>query len=233
MTRVIRIAVASLLLLLPCLLVAIWVAGASSRLNAAETPGAASGAPEVAVATNADEEYCTPALKQILRRVLNSCGLISSGGSRGCQPIEARNVATMSGEHFNALFIPMMDRGGIVQFDLNSSELDEQDRSLIESVFAARRGASYFLVVSRASPEGAVEHNRRLSRDRAEAVLGYLEQTFRDPELEQQVGLLWLGEEYAQLDPSFCRWRRSGAETACRPEDLNRSAFIAWIDCRL
>ena len=54
-----------------------------------------------------------------------------------------------------------------------------------------------------------------------------------DPELERQVGLLWLGEEYAQLDPSFCHWRRSGPESACRPEDLNRSAFVAWIDCRL
>ena len=54
-----------------------------------------------------------------------------------------------------------------------------------------------------------------------------------DPELEGKVGLLWLGEEYAQLDPSFCSWSRSGGEADCSPEDLNRSAFIAWIDCRL
>ena len=42
-----------------------------------------------------------------------------------------------------------------------------------------------------------------------------------------------LGEEYAQLDPSFCDWTRSGESGQCEPEDLNRSAFIAWIDCRL
>lgn len=231
--RIVRIVIAAALLALPCALVVVWVASASNRLTESEAPNANQGAAQVAVASHADEEYCTPALKQILRRVLNSCGLISSGGKRGCQPIEARNVATMSGEHFNALFIPMIKRGGIVQFDLDSSDVDNQDRELIESVFASRRGASYFLVVSRASPEGAVEHNRRLSRERAEAVLGYLQQTFQDPELERQVGLLWLGEEYAQLDPSFCRWRRSGPDAACRPEDLNRSAFIAWIDCRL
>jgi hypothetical protein len=50
------------------------------------------------------------------------------------------------------------------------------------------------------------------------------------------VGLLWLGEEFAQLDPSFCNWRRSageGDEGSCSAEDVNRSAFITWIDCTL
>jgi len=47
------------------------------------------------------------------------------------------------------------------------------------------------------------------------------------------VGLLWLGEEFAQLDQEFCQWKRSRAEGACTTADLNRSAFIAWIDCRL
>jgi outer membrane protein OmpA-like peptidoglycan-associated protein len=233
MTRVIRVLLGALFLAGPCVLVGAWSAGASTRLAEAQTAATAVEAPQVAVAAAADEQYCTPALKQILRRVLNSCGLISNGGSRGCQPVEARNVATMSDEAFNALFIPMVERGGIVQFDRNSADLDDSDRQLVESVFASRRGASYFLVVSRASPEGSVEHNRELSQGRAEAVLNYLQSTFHDPELERQVGLLWLGEEYAQLDPSFCQWRRSGAESACRPEELNRSAFIAWIDCQL
>lgn len=233
MTRVIRLLLGVLFIAVPCALVGAWAVGAASRLEDAQAAAGAVEAPQVAVAAAADEQYCTPALKQILRRVLNSCGLLSTGGSRGCQPVEARNVATMSDEAFNALFIPMIERGGIVQYDRNSAELDEADRQLVESVFASRRGASYFLVVSRASPEGAVEHNRQLSQGRAEAVLAYLQSTFHDPELERQVGLLWLGEEYAQLDPSFCRWRRSGAESACRPEDLNRSAFIAWIDCQL
>jgi outer membrane protein OmpA-like peptidoglycan-associated protein len=233
MIRVVRLLVGALFLVAPCALVGAWASSAASRLEDAQATASAVEAPQVAVASAADEQYCTPALKQILRRVLNSCGLLSTGGSRGCQPVEARNVATMSDEAFNALFIPMRERGGIVQFDRNSAELDEADRQLVESVFASRRGASYFLVVSRASPEGAVEHNRELSQGRAEAVLAYLQSTFHDPELERQVGLLWLGEEYAQLDPSFCAWRRSGAESACRPEELNRSAFIAWIDCQL
>jgi outer membrane protein OmpA-like peptidoglycan-associated protein len=214
---------------LPAGLVLAWIGSAERRLVDVES--SADDAPAVAVAAAADEQYCTPALKQILRRVLNSCGLIGSGGTRGCQPIEARNVATMSGEDFNALFVPMSSRGGIIQFDRDSSDLDEVDRGVVEAVFANRGGASYFLVVSRASPEGSVEHNRELSRRRAEAVLSHLENTFHDPELERQVGLLWLGEEYAQLDPSFCGWRRSGEQ--CQPEDLNRSSFIAWIDCRL
>jgi outer membrane protein OmpA-like peptidoglycan-associated protein len=127
----------------------------------------------------------------------------------------------------------MHGRGGIVQFDKASADLDVSDKSLVEKLFSERRGASYFFVVSRASPEGSIQINRELSRSRAEAVMSHLQTTFNDPDLEQRVGLLWLGEEYAQLDPSFCKWERSGEAIACTPEDLNRSAFITWIDCRL
>ena len=83
------------------------------------------------------------------------------------------------------------------------------------------------------NPPSAVSRNRELSRTRAEGVLAHLQTTFKDPDLDSQVGLLWLGEEYAQLDPSFCQWKRSGSVESCTPEDLNRSAFITWIDCRL
>ena len=209
-----------------------WVSDAEGRL--VELEAIESGqAPAVAVAREANEQYCTPELKQILRRVLLSCGLIGGSGGRGCQPLEARNVATMAGEDFNALFLPMQERGGIVQFEQASAELTPDSTRLIERSFADRRGASYFFVVARASPEGSTESNRELSRQRAEAVMSHLSTTFEDPELERQVGLLWLGEEYAQLDPSFCEWSRSGEASRCAPEDLNRSAFIAWIDCRL
>ncbi len=104
---------------------------------------------------------------------------------------------------------------------------------LLEKTFADQRGASYFLVVSRASPEGSAEHNRELSHHRADAVLEHIKSKFNDPELEQEVGLLWLGEEFAQLDQEFCQWKHSRAEGACTTAELNRSAFIAWIDCRL
>lgn len=217
------------LLLLPALLVVSWVSDAKGRLvtlDAKPKSAAATAAP-------ANESYCTPQLQGVLRRVLQSCGLIGAGGGRGCKPLEARQVATMSGGDFNALFLPMARRGGIVQFDRASAVLDAQDRTLIDRIYADRRGASYFFVVSRASPDGPPTQNRELSQQRAEAVMGYLEQTFRDPELDKQVGLLWLGEEYAQLEASFCEWQRSGTPEQCKLEDINRSAFVTWIDCSL
>lgn len=231
MGRVISIILGIILSILPAALAVSWIGSAEARLAESER-ATAEHPPAVAVAAEANEAYCTPELKQILRRVLASCGLIGASGSRGCQPLEAKNVATMSGDDFNALFLPMQKRGGIVQFDLNSSAIDPQDQQLIDRVFAERGGASYFFVVSRASQDGSTERNRELSKERASAVMQHLQTTFQDPELEKQVGLLWLGEEYAQLDTSFCLWGRSGTEQ-CKPEDLNRSAFLAWIDCRL
>jgi outer membrane protein OmpA-like peptidoglycan-associated protein len=232
MTRIASIGLAVILMLLPAILVRSWAHAASDRL--AEATEAAKAKPaQVAVAAEANESYCTPALKVVLRRVLQSCGLLSAGGGRGCQPADAKSVATMAGGDFNALFVPMKGRGGIIQFDKESGALDEADKAMVESIFADRRGASYFFVVSRASPEGKAEFNRDLSRARAEAVLNHLQQTFNDPDLQQQVGLLWLGEEFAQLDPSFCEWKRSGAGTQCLPEELNRSAFVTWVDCSL
>ena len=231
MKRVIYLACA-ILLFLPAILTTLWSRAAGERLRQAEQDAARS-TEKVAVASQANESYCTPKLKKILRRVLQSCGLIQGRAGRGCQPIDAKNVATMSGSDFNALFIPMVGRGGIVQFEQGSDELDETDKTMVEQLFAKRRGASYFFVVARASPEGSVSTNRALSRNRAERVMTHLQNTFNDPDLDRQVGLLWLGEEYAQLDPSFCDWSRSGGTESCRPEELNRSAFITWIDCRL
>ncbi|AKF11581.1 OmpA family protein [Sandaracinus amylolyticus] len=222
---------ALILLLTPVLLATSWQGSASARLEETEAAEAGREMPAVATASEADEAYCTPELRQILRRVLTSCGLIGGSG-RGCQPVEARSVATMRGDDFNALFLPMQERGGILQFERAEATLDASDTALIDRVFADRRGASYFFVVARASPEGSVERNRELSRERAEAVMSHLRTTFNDPELDRQVGLLWLGEEYAQLQANFCEWQRSGGEE-CRPEDLNRSAFVAWIDCVL
>jgi hypothetical protein len=46
------------------------------------------------------------------------------------------------------------------------------------------------------------------------------------------VGLLWLGEEFAQLGDEFCTWSRSRAGE-CTAKDINRSAFVAWIDCAI
>jgi outer membrane protein OmpA-like peptidoglycan-associated protein len=221
-------------LLVPTLATVSWVGAARERVET-EARVEASGADAVAVAKPSDEQYCTIELKRILRRVLKSCGLLDTAAqaARGCQPVDAKKVATMSGDDFNALFLPMQGRGGIIQFDKNKAELDDADRTLIDKVFAEQRGASYFFIVSRASPEGSVETNRELSKSRAEVLMSHLRERFQDPDLEREVGLLWLGEEYAQLSEQFCGWTRSGTPEQCKPEDINRSAFVAWIDCHL
>jgi outer membrane protein OmpA-like peptidoglycan-associated protein len=224
-----RIGAFAVLIGLPLIMVVTWVHGADQRLKAGQEATNA----EPAVATATDERYCSVELKRILRRVLQSCGLLGRQSSRGCQPLQAKQLATVSGSDFNALFKPMRERGGIVQFDAEQSELDDADEQLIDQVFAEQRGASYFFVVARASLDGPVAYNRQLSKARAEAVLGHLVEESDDPDLEREVGLLWLGEEYAQLGSEFCDWRRSGESGSCRTSDINRGAFIAWIDCRL
>jgi outer membrane protein OmpA-like peptidoglycan-associated protein len=119
-----------------------------------------------------------------------------------------------------------------VQFEKDRSDLDAGGVGLVDQVFSDQRGASWFFVVARASPEGTAVHNRELSKARAEAVMARLRQQFKDPDLDKEVGMLWLGEEYAQLEAEFCAWKRS-SNAACGPEQLNRSAFVAWIDCQL
>jgi outer membrane protein OmpA-like peptidoglycan-associated protein len=224
-----RIAIVAVLLAIPATVTGIWIGSAKTRLaEAAAIP--AEGTP---VAAAADVGYCSPELKKILRRVLMSCGLVGGGAARGCQPVQAKNVATMSGTDFNSLFKPMKDRGGIVEFDKDKSELDPADLALVDQVFADQRGASWFFVVSRSSPEGTVEHNRDLSKARAEAVMTHLRTQFKDPDLDKEVGMLWLGEEFAQLETEFCNWKRSARGAECTTEEINRSAFVAWIDCQL
>lgn len=224
-----RIAISLLALGVPSALIVHWVGAAGDRLE--EIEAEPDEDPEVAIAAKADEGYCNAGLRQVLRRVLTSCGL--GGETRGCQPVDAKNVATMDGSDFNALFLPLTERAGIVQFEKNSAELDAADLALLDETFADQRGASYFLVVARASPDGTPERNSELSQARAEAVMDHLRETFEDPDLDKEVGLLWLGEEFAQLDESFCAWHRSGGAEECEPKHINRSAFVAWIDCRL
>jgi outer membrane protein OmpA-like peptidoglycan-associated protein len=223
-----RAGVLVVLLAVPPIATKMWIGSAEDRL--AEMT--AKPTEKVATASAADVEYCNPELKRILRRVLMSCGLVGGEAARGCQPVQAKNVATMSGDDFNALFRPMKARGGIVQFEKDKAELDATDLALIDQVFADQKGASWFFVVSRASPEGTVTHNRDLSKGRAEAVMTHLRERFKDPDLDKEVGMLWLGEEFAQLADEFCQWNRSSAEE-CKADTINRSAFIAWIDCQL
>ncbi len=219
-------AVGLVAVLVPAVLIMQWGTAAKTRLKESQaTPE------KIATASVSNDTYCTPELKAIVRRVASACGLVDSTGGRGCQPMDAQKVAALSGGDFNAMFKPLSKRAAILQFDLDKSELDEGAAALVEKAWSDQRGGSFFFVVARASPDGDKQYNQTLSRDRAQAVLKRLQGTFKDAEIDKQVGLLWLGEEFAQLGDEFCSWSRS--REACTPADLNRSAFVAWIDCAI
>ena len=132
-----RLAALLVMLAIPAAATAKWIGSAETSLAEATAPAEAP-----AVDAASDVAYCNPELKKILRRVLMSCGLVGGNAARGCQPIQAKNVATMSGGDFNALFRPRKERGGIVQFELDKSDLDGADTALVDKVFADQRGAS-------------------------------------------------------------------------------------------
>lgn len=98
-----RIAVGLALGILPVIMITAWVSSASERLEGLRQERAGE-VKQVAVAQASNANYCRPELQKILRRVLQSCGLMGKGGGRGCQPLEAKNIATVSGKDFNALF---------------------------------------------------------------------------------------------------------------------------------
>lgn len=209
--------------------VAAMVHGAKERL----AHPAAAAAQTVAVADDAEAPYCTPAFKQVLQRVLNACGLVGAEQRRGCQPADVKTFASITDDDFNALFTPLKDRGAVLMFDDNSDVLDPDAKKLLEGRWQGRKGARYFFVVARASRDGTIEGNRALSHKRANSVMFHLKESFQDPDLDNQVGLLWLGSEFAQLSNAYCEWPNSREGKRCTPEAINRSAFASWVDCRL
>ena len=210
--------------------VASMVHGAKERIL---HPAAAQAAQAVAVADDAEAPYCTPAFKQVLQRVLNACGLVGTEQRRGCQPADVKTFASISDDDFNALFTPLKDRGAVLMFDDASDVLDEGAKKLLDERWLDRKGARYFFVVARASRDGTVERNRALSHKRANSVIFHLKEAFQDPESDNHVGLLWLGSEFAQLSNAYCEWPHSRENKHCTPQDINRSAFASWVDCRL
>ena len=204
-------------------------AGVRLKTGAAD----AASKPKVAIANDADAPYCTPAFKTVLERVLHACGLSGADSRRGCQPADIKSLAQISDDDFNALFTPLKSRGAVIMFDDGSEKLDEGARKLIEELWVDRRGARYFFVVSRASKTGTPDFNRALSHKRANSVLFLLSDKFKDPDLDKQVGLLWLGNEFAQLGKEYCDWNVSRDSKKCSAEAINRSAFVSWVDCQL
>lgn len=206
----------------------VWVSTAADTLNKPKAEK-----PAVAIADQSEVGYCTPQFKQVLERVLHSCGLSEGETRRGCQPADVKTFASISDEDFNALFTPLKDRGAVVMFDEGEDKLDEKAKKLLEDKWFARKGARYFFVVARASKSGTQAKNRALSHRRANSVMFHLNEVANDPEIEQKVGLLWLGNEFAQLSKDYCAWPSSRGDVKCDEEAINRSAFVSWVDCRL
>jgi outer membrane protein OmpA-like peptidoglycan-associated protein len=189
-------------------------------------------APKVAIADDAEEAYCTPKFKQVLERVLHACGLQSSG-RRGCQPDDVQRLAAISDDDFNELFTPLKDRGGVIMFDDGAEKLDDDGMKTVDKLWADRRGARYFFVVARASKTGTKKFNQALSHKRANSVKFHIEDKFKEKEIDKQVGVMWLGYDYAQLDAQYCKWNVSRKDKPCDEQAINRSAFVSWVDCRL
>lgn len=212
------------------------VRSAKKRLDAPPeiVAEAASKQEEVPIADHTEEAYCTPEFKKVLARVVDACGLSGQDARRGCEPVDVRNFASINDEDFNALFHPLVERGGIILFDDNSEKLDPGAEKLIEEKWSERKGARYFFIVARASKTGTQEHNLALSQKRANSVMFQLQEKSGETDLDKKVGMLWLGSQYAQLPKDYCgSWKHSRAGKPCNDQAINRSAFISWVDCRL
>lgn len=210
----------------------VWGVHASVRSAAdrLDHPGTVAA---IAIADHAQAPYCTPEFTAVLTRVLSSCGLLGGENRRGCKPADVKTFASIPDADFNALFAPLKDRGGVIMFDEGSETLDPQAKKMIEERWQDRRGGRYFFIVARASKTGNADKNRALSHKRANSVMFDIKEQFQDSELEKEVGLLWLGNEFAQLDRKYCDWPNSRGDKSCNAEAINRSAFVSWVDCRL
>lgn len=228
--NLVGLGVGAVLLLASALTVQGQVRSAGERLR---TGAVAEEKPKVAIANDAEAPYCTPAFKTVLQRVLNACGLVGTEARRGCQPADVKTLASISDEDFNALFTPLKSRGAVIMFDDGSEKLDDYAKKIIEELWVDRKGARYFFIVARASKTGTVDFNRALSHKRANSVQFHIADKFPDPDLDKQIGMLWLGNEFAQLGQEYCQWNVSRAKKGCSAEAINRSAFVSWVDCQL
>src|SRR5262249_58990292 len=128
------------MLLVTTLTVHATVRSARERLVTAAAPS------KVAVAANAEEAYCTPRFKEVLERVLHSCGLAEGEARRGCQPADVKTFASISGQDFNELFTPLRERGAVILFDVGKEDLDTGARKALEDKWLDSKDAHYFLL---------------------------------------------------------------------------------------
>jgi len=221
-----------LVLFIGCLALPLAFVVISERASGERLAGSTDAASDVPIASAAEDAYCTVQLKQVVRRVAGACGLLENG-ARGCKPADAKSVASLTGDDFNALFKPLQQRAHIIQYDQDKADLDDGAMSEIDKSWSEKRGASFYFVVARASTDGDKDYNVQLSQARAQKLMEHLNTKFAGDEDLKKVGLLWLGAEYAQLGKEFCDWNRSRTGAECSDKDINRSAFVAWIDCSI
>ena len=95
----IGLATGAVMLLATTLTVHSTVKSARERLARAAAPS------KVAVAANAEDAYCTPRFKEVLERVLHSCGLAEGEARRGCKPADvAYRLDYADQAYFSRLF---------------------------------------------------------------------------------------------------------------------------------
>jgi outer membrane protein OmpA-like peptidoglycan-associated protein len=205
---------------------------AQQRLDTPVIQAESEAKPTIAIADDAEASYCTPQFKEVLQRVLHACGLVGEN-RRGCRPDDVQRLASIGDEEFNALFLPLKERGGVILFDDGVDKLDEAGQKLVEELWLDRRGARYFFVVARASKKGTRAFNQALSHRRANSVKFHVQDKYQPENLDKEVGTMWLGYDYAQLGAEYCKWNVSRKGKPCNAEAINRSAFVSWVDCRL
>src|SRR5262249_4551326 len=116
------------------------VHGAEERLKA---PAPTS---QTVLAANSEEAYCRPRFKEVLERVLHSCGLAEGEARRGCQPADVKTFASISGQDFNELFTPLRERGAVILFDVGKEDLDAGAQKMLEDKWLDSKDAHYFLL---------------------------------------------------------------------------------------
>ena len=120
-------------------------------------------------------------------------------------------------------------------FAADSAALDSTARTTLDNQAAWLKQYPQWLVKLQgfADDSGSEGAQVALSQKRANSVMFHLNGVANDPELDKKVGLLWLGNEFAQLSKSYCSWTTSRPDEKCDDEAINRSAFVSWVDCRL
>ena len=173
--------------------------------------------------------------RTVLQRVLNSCGLVGSESRRGCQPADVKTFASISDEDFNALFTPLKDRGAVIMFDEGKDDLDDDAKKLLEEKWHDRTRRS--LLLRRRARVARPARRTRTARCRTAAPTASCstsQNSLHDPDLDKQVGLLWLGNEFAQLSKDYCDWQLVAREKEMRsrrPSTGARSCHGSTVVC--